>query len=544
MVNEVPDFQFGIAFLIWLGVVLACGLVAFLVGLVVSYATHGKSGGRLTRMTIRQGMRDLFYLSGRRIMAVARLTFKEAWRRKTFAVGFLFLALFMFAGWFLGGGQMDRPAKPYVSFVMTCMNFLLVLMALLVSCWGLPADIKARSLHTVVTKPVRRSEIVLGRMLGYIGVLTVVLLVTSVLGYVWILRQVPEYSQKQLIARVPTYGKVTYVDQQGNPASGGVNTGDIWGYRSFLAGATKAAATWTFDNLNLPAMKKEGKLRLEQKFEAFRTVKGDIRQDIRFTLTLVNPKTGQKVLVGTFPVKEFATGTEDAVVEIPRKRKYSDAYDVTGTEKEVDIFDDLVHDGKLTIEVSCVDPSQYLGVAERDLFIRLPDRSFFSTYAKSCLGLELLLVLIVMIGTTASCFLKGPVATIFTSSVIFTGYFFHDKLAESLTELRTRGEVVGGGVFESMYRLVTQMNVMSPLPQNVGTDLIKLMDGVVWMLLEVVLRLIPDLKYFNTSEYPANGFDVPFVGLLLPSILITLGYFIPLFILGYFSLQLRELEHK
>ena len=86
------------------------------------------------------------------------LTFTEAVRRKALLVFVVFAALFMFAGWFLTGAtaRPDMQVKVYVSFVLTAIGWLLLPVALLLACWVLPEDIKARSLHTVVTKPARR----------------------------------------------------------------------------------------------------------------------------------------------------------------------------------------------------------------------------------------------------------------------------------------------------------------------------------------------------------------------------------------------------
>jgi hypothetical protein len=56
--------------------------------------------------------------------------------------------------------------------------------------------------------------------------------------------------------------------------------------------------------------------------------------------------------------------------------------------------------------------------------------------------------------------------------------------------------------------------------------------------------VIPDFTYFDMTPYVANGFDVPWDASLLPSILTTIGFLIPCIILGYFSLQVRELEAK
>ena len=72
----------------------------------------------------------------------------------------------LFAGWFIDPASPD-PARLYLDLVLTTTGYLMLLLALFLSALSLPADIKNRTLHTVVTKPVRPSEIVLGRMLGF-----------------------------------------------------------------------------------------------------------------------------------------------------------------------------------------------------------------------------------------------------------------------------------------------------------------------------------------------------------------------------------------
>jgi hypothetical protein len=59
-----------------------------------------------------------------------------------------------------------------------------------------------------------------------------------------------------------------------------------------------------------------------------------------------------------------------------------------------------------------------------------------------------------------------------------------------------------------------------------------------------VQHLFPDFRTFDTIEYVANGFDVPWAEAMLPSIAVTLGYCVPWIVVGYFSLKLRELEAK
>lgn len=557
MVFDYADFNFWGSLAGWALAMIAAVLASLLVGMVAACAAFGvQRGPALALGVVSRGITDLLFIAPRRVFAMALLTFKESHRRRAFWVLAIFLALFMFGGWFLGARNDEVPAKPYVSFVLTSMNFLLILMTLLIACWGIPADIKARSLHTVVTKPVRRSEIVLGRMLGYIGVISVVLLVTSVVGYFWICNQVPERAQPQLISRVVQYGTTMgFKDRNGQPGPG-INVGDPWEYRKYVEGATKSCAEWTFENLPVERLRADKQLRLEQSFEAYRTFKGDVNKQVRYNLTFINPATGLRVPWKSFPVNErkaisggnvtgeFIQESQDPTVVVPAELTYRDSYGAESVSKKVNLFDDLIVDGRLKIEVSAIEAQQYVGAAPRDLFLRLTDRTFLSSYSKACIGLWLLLVLMIVLGTTGSCFLKGPVATLFTAALLFVGFWFRDSIQEQVVLIRERREVVGGGPFEAWYRLVTQANPSSALPDNLASDALQTLDQGVFKLYGVVGAVIPDVKRFNLSEYPANGYEIPWLAGLLPCALITLAFFIPFFILGYFSLQLRELEHK
>src|SRR5690606_40550213 len=81
---------------------------------------------------------------------------------------------------------------------------------------------------------------------------------------------------------------------------------------------------------------------------------------------------------------------------------------------------------------------QYLGAARTDLFIRTPDRSFATGYFKAILGTWLMAMLVIILGTTASTFVKGPVATLLTFTLILTGL----RSEEHTSELQSRENLV------------------------------------------------------------------------------------------------------
>ena len=532
--NFNPDpYPVKLAVTAWLILFGSVSGIVLAIALFTSLVARGLSGPVAVFRQLREFVVDMVRLSPRRVLALATLTFREAVRRKALLVFVVFALLFMFGGWFLSssGERPDEQAKVYISFVLRVIGWLTLPVVLLLSCWGIPEDIRARSLHTVVTKPARRSEIYLGRLLGFSAIGTIIIVIMGFVGYFWIIRQAPD----GLVARVPVYGQLEFLDRQGNPGRG-VNVGDIWEYRSYVEGATRARGIWTFEGLEAGSDPDAG-LRLESRFEAFRTHKGDMERGLLCELSVVNPETDLRVRLRPFPVKEFTQN------EILIDRKLSRYDEETGEVEPVDLFEDLTHDGKLLVEARGIDPGQYLGMARPDLFIRMPDRPFVIGYAKAVFGVWLMSILVVAIGVTASCFVKGPVATLLTLTFLVIGQGFREFMDRMVIE-NLHNVLQGGGPVEAWIRLIRHMNPQVPMEPSVATSIVKFIDGRMLDLLWIVQQIIPDFRYFRLSPFIANGFDVDFRAAIVPGIAVVLGYLLPCLLLGYFSLKLRELESK
>ena len=186
--NPIPPFYLwiGIAAAKWLFAVAILLLVAFLTGFVVILIRRGP--GQVFPLFFRgvkNGWEDLTQISFRRVFAVARLIIQESIRKKVVTVCVIFLILLMFAGWFIDPSN-NNPAALYLNFVLSTTNYLILLLALFLSALSLPADFKNKTIFTLVTKPVRSSEIVLGRILGLAAVGTVILLFMAILSYFFV----------------------------------------------------------------------------------------------------------------------------------------------------------------------------------------------------------------------------------------------------------------------------------------------------------------------------------------------------------------------
>ena len=244
--NPVPfDFIGGLSqWLKLVGLLIAGSIV---LALVLSIARNGAGGIKLFVSGLMSYLDDLGSLSPRRILAIASLTCKEAVRRKALLIFVVFAVLLMFAGWFISDAneRAELQVNVHITFVLRTIAWLILPAVIFLSCWGIPEDIRLRSMHTVVTKPARRLEIVLGRMIGFGSVTLLVLGVMGVIGYVWIQRQIPDSVRDRLTCRVPVFGTLFFLDAEGQPARTGINVGDTWMYRSFVQGNSRARALHT-----------------------------------------------------------------------------------------------------------------------------------------------------------------------------------------------------------------------------------------------------------------------------------------------------------
>jgi Cu-processing system permease protein len=136
-------------------------------------------------------------------LSIARLTFLEAWMRKmmwaVILLGVAFLGIYTVGFYFMYrdisravSGGLARTMEPLNFFVMAGLygvNFLVVMLAVLASADTLSGEIASGTIHTLVTKPLRRWEVVAGKWLGLAIMLNVFAAVMSaaLIGIVWVI---------------------------------------------------------------------------------------------------------------------------------------------------------------------------------------------------------------------------------------------------------------------------------------------------------------------------------------------------------------------
>jgi hypothetical protein len=463
-------------------------------------------------------------------------------------------------------------------------------MALVLSAFSLPTDIKNHTIYTIVTKPVRPGEIVLGRILGFAAIGTLLLALMGVISYVFVVRvlnhshdvevaslkALPNDSSGERVgrtgstqnhrhsvtlqpdgagnsdvvqghwhevdevvdgdettyvvgpprdlfhARVPAYARsLRFKDRTGKGSDRGINVGNEWTYRSFIEGATLASATWTFEDIT-PERFPDG-LPIEMTVRVFRSYKGEIEKGILGSLVLRNPRTGRTSAGINFEAKD---GTIDSRL-IPRKLT-----DPSGN--SIDLFDDLVADGELEVQLQCLDIEQYFGVAKPDLYLRARDASFAVNFAKSYVGIWVQMLLVTSFGVMFSTFLSGAVAMMATLAALVLGFFTKFIYGVAV------GTVEGGGPVEAFVRLITQRNVTTEFEPGLTRNVVQALDNVFMFFMQSVTNLLPDFRRFSDVDYVAYGFDIP-MDLLGMQIVSALGYLIAVSAIGYLFLRTREM---
>src|SRR5262249_45997174 len=203
-------------------------------------------------------------------------------------VALIIPVIYLYSDWYLNPSEFKNQLAQRVKVVYFALTVLFVVSALLLGSFNIPTDVKNQTIHTIVTKPVERYEIVLGRFVGYALLRLVELAALTALSLFYVVRGLnPEAIQESYHARVPLFAK-----DQRFYGTKGESVGREWGYRQYFGGINpqgggpKQYAMWSFPPLPGALADRSEPVRLEYSFDIFRTTKGDEKvQGVKCTFT-------------------------------------------------------------------------------------------------------------------------------------------------------------------------------------------------------------------------------------------------------------------
>lgn len=576
----------------WFVVVFFAGLVLFIASWLVAALRRGPIEALVS---VGQSAGDLFLdvvrISPRRVWALAYLAIKESIRRRVVVVFAVFILLLLFAGWYLDP-QSINLARLYLDFVLTATSYLVLLLALFLSVLSLPADIKNHTIYTVVTKPVRTSEIVLGRMVGFMAVATLLLAPMGVISYVFVQRglahthelsaedlrpaeggaagqasglqgltsRVHHHRHRVAIAPSGREGRVQM--EQGHTheltidKSGATPVYHVGAAEGMLQARVPVYGTLVFrDRTGQPAAKGinvgdewtyRGFVEGGTLSAAVWTFHGITEErfpkglPVELAIEVFRTHKGEieRGVLGILSVRNPKTGKKVEVRNFESKEFRIDVQEIprklpTPEGATLDLFKDIVSDGDIEVVLQCAEPMQYFGAAQGDLYLRARDASFAWNFAKGYTGIWLQTALVVALGVMFSTFLSGPVAMLATLGTLIGGFF-----SDFMFRLAT-GQTFGGGPVESAIRMLTQQNVTSEMEPGLRTNVAQTLDQGLEFLLRLLASILPDFGRFNFSEFVACGFNVP-GDTLLSYTFRALGFVVPVFVVAYLCLKNRE----
>jgi len=598
--EDIPRFSSWIGPAV-LGYLLTAALVAVAAAAVawlVQAVAHGPlaAGDRVYRGLLG-GLADLAGTSPRRVWALARLAVQESLRRNVLVVLAVFAIVLLFAGWFLDPGSVN-PGRLYLGFILGATGFLVCTVTLLLAVFSLPADFKSRAIQTVTTKPVRMSEIVLGRTLGFALIGTALLGIMAVAGWGFVVRSIAhehEIAADDLVETRDESGAVTgftgrtSLDRghrhrvvlgtdgsglaetgQGHrhvirqTASGGYQVGPAEG---LLEARRPLRGTLRFlDRQGTPSTKG---ISVGSEWAYRQYIEGGTPAAAIWTFTGISERQFPEGLPLEMIVRVFRTHKgriEDGIhgtlqIRNPVSGLRSEPFPIVAKEftidtllipprlgtvladgeiREVGLFADLVADGAVEVWLQCLEPGQYYGVAQADFYLRAGDGSFAFNYVKSCLGIWFSMLVVTALGVLLSTFVAGPVALLAAVAVILIGQFrgFIAKLFES----QVTGDFKiqpGGGPLESLVRIATQESITLDWDPTPAAQAIKAFDTALLAPMRLAAGIFPSLAELGTGTFVAEGFDIPF-DLLAAHATETAGFVLAFCVAGAFCLRARE----
>ncbi len=394
------------------------------------------------------------------ILVIAKQTFKETVRNKILFILITLGVITVCSSVFMpvvGDGR--EKIKIVESMCFRSITFFGTLAAILLSASSIPSDIDNKVLCTITAKPVLRTNIILGKIVGFVYIIGVLLLIMGSVSYTLIrytaLKQSSQSGSSGLLAR-KQFDPVN-LHMTGDSAR---KIGDV----SWIEGG-KGASIWKFKGLS--SKDRKDNLAVEANF-------------------LIE---GKKRSIGKIPVKIKIINPYSA-------RVLTESMEVSRNRPLLLRLNSKFLDGseELTIVISPENSGDFIGIRADSLRIFRGGKGFGYNYMKGLAIISAQFLLMVVIAVFGSTFLSLPVNILFCLFVFFCGSItdFMRDLSTVINVIETREHEHGiSGVMQKSNGYLVYLNNIIKKPI---------------LLLSYIL---PDFRYFSVGKYFVDGINIP-----------------------------------
>ncbi len=404
------------------------------------------------------------------IWAVATNTIKQALRMKVAVVfTILLIVLLVVMGVSItGDGTLKGRLQTFVSYGLSLTSLLLCLLTIIVSIYSVTNDIDQRQIYTVVTKPIRRFQFLLGKLLGVILLDVALLGLFSAIIYA-ITIYTPQFSNAPEIERLQADNEFYTARASIMPPEADV-TKEVDEAYSQLEKSGQLPENMSRDEIiaELTSRKKLAKraaavgYELIWEFDNVKPLDPNESLFIRFKYDVaVTPPDSQvysRWLAGDYRQIKYGTKIENPIYTFDRK-------DPVRTFREIEVPADAVAKDNYLAVGFLNDPrfnnTSVIFPLEDGLEVLYKADTFTGNFMRAVLLILFRLIFLACLGILTSTFLSFPVAILLCLVLFFTASF-SAFVIESFDYLSESISVFYSYTLKWMIRLLPQFDKFNP----------------------------------------------------------------------------------
>jgi len=440
----------------------------------------------------------------RSIWAVAINTIKQALRIKI-AVAFIILLLILLPIMgvsMTGDGTLKGRLQTFVSYGLSLTSILLCLLTIVISTYSLTSDIKQKQIYTVITKPIRRFQLLLGKLIGVVllDAALLILFASIIYGITIYMPYFKEVSDSEIIqvnnefytARAsitpPEADVSEKVSQKLKELEELEKSGQLDISEVFRGLSPQGIIDRITSQIKLEKRAAEVGRELIWEFNNVKPIDPNESLFVRFkydvSITPPDSQVYSKWIIGDYRQIKYGTPSEVPIYKIPLRR------DPVRTFREIEVPANAVsEDGYLAVGFLNVPLNNTVVIfpLEDGLEILYKADTFTANFIRAALLIFFRLIFLACLGLLASSFLSFPVAILFCLVVFFTA-MFSGFVLESFDSLGKNLSSAYSYTIRPVIQLLPQFDKLNPTKFMVPGRLLG------WTLLAKAIGLMVCLK--------------------------------------------------